>query len=102
MKFSDRVKKFPYLIIGLILILVSSVLVLWMSLKDNSQATASITLKVAFQGEYSLAGGEFKQLEKGEKIPATQGDLTLRGYFELQTEEGEGLGRVSGNCDIAM
>ncbi|MGN0805271.1 MAG: sensor histidine kinase [Candidatus Coproplasma sp.] len=102
MKFFDRVKKFPFILIGFILILISSVLVLWLSIKDNSQASAPITLRVVFQGEYSVGGGEFKQLESGEKIPANKGDLTLKGYFELQTEDGEALGRVFEGCDIAM
>lgn len=95
-------KKFPFMLIGFILIIISSVLVLWMSLKDNSQASAPITLRVVFQGEYSVGGGEFKQLERGEIIPANKGDLILKGYFELQTEDGEALGRVSEGCDIAM
>lgn len=102
MKIADKIKKFPFLLVGFILILISSVLLIWMCLKDNSQASAPITLKVVFQGEYSVGGGEFQQLERGEKIPANKGDLTLKGYFELQTEDGETVGRVLSGCSIAM
>lgn len=76
MKIADKIKKFPFLLVGFILILISSVLLIWMCLKDNSQASAPITLRVVFQGEYSVGGGEFQQLERGEKIPANKGDLT--------------------------
>lgn len=102
MKITDKMKKFSFMLIGFILILISAVLVLWMSLKDNSQALAALSFKVVFIGEYSIDGGEFKQLERGEIIPANKGDLTLKGYFELQTEDGETVGRVSPGCSIAM
>ncbi|MGN1372826.1 MAG: histidine kinase [Candidatus Coproplasma sp.] len=102
MKISDKVKKIPFLLIGFILILISSVLLVWMSIKDNSQASATLILKVSVQGQYSVDGGEFKQLERGESIPANRGDLTIRGYFELQTADGESIGRVPSECNIAM
>ncbi|MGN0813750.1 MAG: sensor histidine kinase [Candidatus Coproplasma sp.] len=102
MKFSDRVKKFPFMIVGLILILLTSALTLWMSFKDNSQSSVALILKVAFQGEYSLGGGDFKQLEQGEIIPANGGDLVLKGYFELQTTDGEPIGRVPTGCIMAL
>ena len=97
-----KMKKFPYMLFGFILFITSSVFVLWMSLKDNSQAPAALSLKVVFKGEYSIDGGEFKQLERGEIIPANKGDLTLKGYFELQTEDGETVDRVFSGCGIAM
>ncbi|MGN0817804.1 MAG: sensor histidine kinase [Candidatus Coproplasma sp.] len=102
MKFSDKLKKIPFLTVGLIIVMLTGFLFLWLSCKDNAQATAAMNIRVSFQGEYRIADEEFKPLTCGEKIPADRGDLTLRGYFQLQLSDDVVIGRVPKGFIIAM
>ena len=46
-------------------------------------------LSAEFQGEYKVADGDWQPYVKGQHIPATQGDVTLRGNFHVYFPDGE-------------
>lgn len=102
MKFFKKLKKFPFFIVGLVAVIITAALCLWINHENNLQSTASIPLKVTFQGEYKIADGEFKPIVKGKKIYANKGDVTLRGYFRMEMPDGEVVGRVPEGCLIAL
>ena len=58
--------------------------------------------QVYFEGEYRIADGEWKPIEKGQHISASQGDVTLRGNFHMLTPGGEYIGVFSGGTPIAF
>jgi sensor histidine kinase YesM len=52
--------------------------------KSNQAIPASAAL-VYFDGDYRIGDGEWQKIEKGNHIPATKGDVTLRGQFHMLT-----------------
>lgn len=102
MKFFKKLKKFPFLSIVLVAVIITAALCLWVNHENNSQSTAAMCFKATFQGEYKIADGEFKPIVKGEKISANKGDVTLRGYFQMETPNGEVVGRAPRGCWIAL
>ncbi len=102
MKRFDKIKKFPLITVLLVTVLLLSVVLLWINYKDNTQSTAPLAVRITFQGEYRIADGEFQPLVKGEKISASKGDLTLRGYFQIELLNGEVIGRAEKDCPITM
>ena len=55
-----------------------------------------------FDGEYRIADGPWQPIVKGEHIPATRGDVTLRGNFHILAPDGEYVGIYSGDIPIAL
>ena len=55
-----------------------------------------------FDGEYRVADGEWHKIVKGNHIPSTKGDVTLRGYFHMLTPDGEYVGVYNGDMPIAL
>lgn len=70
-----------------ILLALALILTLSVSLGSN-QAIASIPIDIAFQGEYSLGGSEWAPIDQTEKLSALDGDLILRGTFDLEIQDG--------------
>ena len=95
-------KKVKYSIIGYALIIILAVVLLFLMCRNNGQSIEAMTLRVTFQGEYKIADGEWKPIVKGEKISSTDGDVTLKGYFQAETEDGEVVGKVQQGLSIAL
>ena len=68
---------------GLTMILFFSIFFVWMGYHNSNQAQPAFVIDIAFQGEYKIGDGEWHTIIKGEHIPSTRGDVTLRGTFQM-------------------
>lgn len=66
-----------------ILFLVLSGILLVTSVMNNSQAEWAIVPDIRLVGEYKIGDGEWKPIVEGEHIPATKGDVMLKGVLEI-------------------
>lgn len=90
------------MIFGVILILFSAVILLWHSNATSNQALPALLAQIYFDGEYRVDDGQWQKIEKGKHIPATQGDVTLRGNFHMRAPDGEYIGVYNGDMPIAL
>lgn len=88
--------------IGIVFILLLVVLLLWHGNATSMQAQSALLAQVYFDGEYRIADGSWQQIVKGEHIPSTKGDVTLRGNFHMLTPDGEYIGIYTGDIPIAL
>ena len=58
--------------------------------------------KVYFDGEYRIADGSWEKIVSGQHIPATKGDVTLRGNFHMLAPDGEYVGLYERDLPIAF
>lgn len=79
-----------------------AIIVLIAACLGSNQARAAITLPVSFQGEYQVGDGAWQPIIKGQSISAMDGDVTLKGYFQLEMPDGEVIGPVSEGTSIAL
>ena len=89
-------------IIGVILILLSAIALLWHSNANSMQAMPAMTAGVYFDGEYRIADGAWQKIAKGNHIPSTDGDVTLRGNFHMVAPDGEYVGIYNSEIPIAL
>ena len=89
-------------IAGVLLLLLSAAILLWHGNATSNQAQPALVAQVYFDGEYRIADGEWKKIVKGNHIPSTQGDVTLRGKFHMLTPDGEYAGVCNGDTPIAL
>ncbi len=87
---------------GILLLLLSAVILLWHGNSNSNQAMNAISAQVYFDGEYRIADGEWKDIIKGNHIPASDGDVVLRGNFHMLDPDGEYVGIYSGDTPIAL
>ena len=103
--FKDKfhiLKKFPWQIAGIMILVLLSLFMLWFNKANSNQATNAISAQVRFWGEYRIGDGEWKTITEGEHIPSTKGDVTLRGNFHMIAPDGEYVGIYSGDTPIAF
>ena len=89
-------------IVGIVLVLVLAVALLWHGNATSMQSQPALLAQVYFDGEYRIADGAWQEIVKGEHIPSTQGDVTLRGNFHMLTPDGEYIGIYTGDIPIAL
>ena len=89
-------------IAGIVLLLLFSVILLWHGNATSNQAIPAMVAQVYFDGDYRIADGEWQKIVEGEHIPATKGDVTLRGNFHMLTPDGEYIGVYDGGLPIAL
>ena len=89
-------------IAGVLLLLLSAVILLWHGNATSNQAIPALVAQVYFDGEYRIADGQWHKIVKGNHIPSTEGDVTLRGNFHMLTPDGEYIGIYSGDMPIAL
>ena len=89
-------------IVGIFLIFLSAVILFWYGNANSLQAATATPAQVYFEGEYRIADGEWQKIVKGEHIPSTQGDVTLRGNFHMTSPGGEYIGVYNGSTLIAF
>ena len=87
---------------GILLLLFLALLLLWFVNINNNQAVNALSAQVRFEGEYRIADGDWQELVEGQHIPATKGDVTLRGNFHVLTPDGEYVGIYRGDIPIAI
>lgn len=104
-KLKDKVSllKHSYLqVIGILLLLALASLLMWHNSTNSMQATNAFVAQVRFYGEYRIGDGEWQKIIEGQHIPATKGDVTLRGNFHMLAPDGEYVGIYSGDLPIAF
>ena len=85
-------KKIPFAVIGIIVVFVVLLLLLWSNMANSLQAFPAFHPHIYFSGQYRLADGPWQPVNDGQHIPATKGDVTLRGQFHMVAPDGEYLG----------
>lgn len=89
-------------IAGILLLLLLSIGLLLYGNANSHQAQPALIAQVYFDGEYRVADGPWQKIVKGNHIPATQGDVTLRGNFHILAPDGQYIGIYSGGMPIAL
>jgi len=89
-------------IVGVLLLMLSAVSLLWHGNATSNQAIPALIAQVYFDGEYRIADGQWHKIVKGNHIPSTEGDVTLRGNFHMLTPDGEYAGVYDGDMPIAL
>ena len=74
-------RKIPVAWIAALLLAGMAAALLWTQIGQTTQATRAFHLGIAFDGEYRIGDGTWQPVTAGEHIPATRGDVTLRGSF---------------------
>lgn len=89
-------------IVGILVVLFLAVMLLWHGNATSNQAMPALVAQVYFDGEYRIVDGEWQKIVKGNHIPSTEGDVTLRGNFHMLAPDGEYVGIYSGDVPIAL
>lgn len=88
---------------GVVLLLALAAALLWVQNSRTMQAAMSVSLGVRFDGEYKIGDGQWQPIIEGKHIPATKGDVTLRGRFSLLDPfNGETIGPAGKGLGIAV
>ena len=87
---------------GIVLLLSLAIVLLWYGNANSSQAANAIVAQVRFQGEYRIGDGPWQKIVEGEHIPATKGDVTLRGNLHTLIPDGEYIGVYRGEIPVAF
>ena len=87
---------------GVLLLLLLAVFLLWFNKANSNQSVGATAAQVYFDGEYRIADGEWQPIEEGKHIPASKGDVTLRGNFHMLTPGGEYIGVFSSSVPLAF
>lgn len=84
-----------FIFISMLLFFVLSCTLLIDAVVNNSQAEWAIVPDIRLVGEYKIGDGEWKDIVEGEHIPATKGDVMLKGVLEIcDPETNNFYGRV--------
>ena len=94
--------KIPFHVVGIVLIFVLAILLLVKGDAKDYRAMPALQAKVYFEGEYRIGDGEWKPIVENQHIPATKGDVTLRGNFHLLAPDGEYAGVLGADIPISM
>ena len=89
-------------VVGAVVILLLAVTLLLYGNATSNQAMPALAAQVYFDGEYRIADGPWQEIVQGKHIPATKGDVTLRGEFHMLTPDGEYIGVYNGDIPIAL
>ena len=97
----EKVQESHLKIISVSLLILLAAGLLWFGNSTSVQADPALLPEIYFEGEYRIAGGEWQQFVEGGHIPATKGDVTLRGNLHMRFE-GEYLGVYREDIPIAF
>ena len=87
---------------GILVLILLAALLLWFTNTNSTQALSAMVAQVRFEGEYRIGDRPWQEIEEGQHIPATKGDVTLRGNFRMLTPDGEYVGVYRGELPIAF
>ena len=96
------VKPVSWQLIGIICILLLAGLLLWHGNANSWQASNALAAQVYFDGEYRVADGPWQKITPGVHIPATKGDVNLRGNFHMLAPDGTYVGLCDEETPIAF
>ncbi|MEE0059320.1 MAG: histidine kinase [Acutalibacteraceae bacterium] len=105
---SDKETRFRFfnmatlMVAGVLVLLLLAVVLLFHGNSTSNQAEPAMVAQVYFDGEYRIADGSWQKIVKGNHIPSTNGDVTLRGNFYMLTPDGEYVGVYRGDTPIAL
>ena len=98
-----QIFKSSYLqVAGILLLIIFAALMMWFNHVNSTQAISATVAKVRFYGEYRIGDGRWHEITEGQHIPATKGDVTLRGNFHMLTPDGEYVGVYRGELPVAF
>lgn len=97
-----KIKKIPWQVVGTLLLFFTAALLFSFINANNHQAMSAIAAQVCFMGEYCVGDGEWQEIVEGQHIPATKGDVTLRGNFHLFAPDGEYVGILEESIPLAL
>ena len=97
-----KIDKIYFQIAGVLLLLLLAVFLLWFNNSNSMQAEPSLVGDVFFDGEYRVGDGEWHKIIKGNHIPTTDGDVTLRGNFYMLNPDGVNEGVYRYEIPIAF
>ena len=95
-------KKISLQAVGSLLLILISLALLWFNNANSNPASSAMAAQVYFEGEYCIDDGPWQKIVQGEHIPATKGDVTLRGNFHLLDPEGGYVGIFDGGVPLAF
>lgn len=87
---------------GILLLIIFAALMMWFHHVNSTQAISATVDKVRFYGEYRIGDRPWQEITEGQHIPATRGDVTLRGNFHMLTPDGEYVGVYRGELPVAF
>ena len=87
---------------GILLLILLAAFLLWFNHINSTQAASALVAKVRFYGEYRVGDGPWQEITEGRHIPATKGDVTLRGNFHMLAPNGEYVGVYRGELPVAL
>lgn len=98
-----QIFKSSYLqVAGILLLIIFAALMMWFNHVNSTQAISATVAKVRFYGEYRIGDRQWQEITEGQHIPATKGDVTLRGNFHILTPDGEYVGVYRGELPVAF
>ena len=98
-----QIFKSSYLqVAGILLLIIFAALMMWFHHVNSTQAISATVDKVRFYGEYRIGDRQWQEITEGQHIPATKGDVTLRGNFHMLTPDGEYVGVYRGELPVAF
>lgn len=80
--------------IGQFVFLTLMIVVTIITFVNNHNSVAATPLNVTFTGEYRIDDGQWHKITSQSRMPALQGDVTLKGVFEAITPDGENIGSL--------
>lgn len=96
-------KKIPFALGGILFVLAAMLLLFLMNTKKSQQSFPASFPTISFQGQYKIADGDWIPVKKGQHIPATRGDVTLKGQFHMASpEDGAYLGIAEAGLPLAF
>jgi hypothetical protein len=87
---------------GILLLILIAVFLIWFNENSSTQSQPALIAQVYFDGEYQIGDGEWRKIVKGEHIPSTKGDVTLKGNLHMLAPDGEYVGVFRGDVPIAF
>lgn len=97
-----RFKKLHLQETGILLLSLLAILLLCFNSVNSNHAVGATAARICFEGEYRIEEGAWQTIVEGEHIPASQGDVTLRGNFHMYSPDGEYIGLFDGGIPIAF
>ena len=87
---------------GILILILLAALMMWFNNVNSTQAVSAAIAKVRFYGEYRIGDGQWQKITEGKHIPASKGDVTLKGNFHMLTPDNEYVGVYRGELPVAF
>ena len=95
-------KKIPWMAVGTVFLFLLAIFAMMKGSINNKQAVGASAPGICFEGDYRIGEGEWNKITEGKHIPATQGDVTLRGRFHEMTPDGKYLKPAGKGIPVAF